>query len=288
MPAKLALKSRKNLRDHEATRDANIAKIVAAVEKKDIVYEMDDVAIDEACAAKNYVNRIGQVCYEWRLTELANNIVKACADDMVKTAIQQAWTGNKILFTLDPSLGSGYQFTKFVDGNLVMTCKPEHIASNVGLIGQDIAAAASNVSAEALPLASRKNLRDNEAKRDAHLAKIAAALDKKDGVVYEMDDVAVDTALNAKNYTNRIGEVTQARLEILANKIAALCEDEMTKEALQEAWTGNKIILDISDDSLSGGYHFTKFADGNLVMMCKSDKLYTNVGEIGNDIENAL
>ena len=140
-----------------------------------------------------------------------------------------------------------------------------------------------------LSLKSRKNLRDNEAKRDEYLARIGAATDKKD-VVYEMDDAAVDEALNTARYTNRIGEICyDKRLAELTEKIEKLCADEMTKEALNEAWTTNKIIFDVDPSNGVTGFHqHSKFADGNLVMMCKAEEIFTNIGEIGDEIEGQL
>jgi len=54
----------------------------------------------------------------------------------------------------------------------------------------------------------------------------------------------------------------------------------MVKEAVVAATPANKIVFRINEEST--GYQQVLFEDGALVVQCKANRFWTNIGEIPN------
>ena len=54
----------------------------------------------------------------------------------------------------------------------------------------------------------------------------------------------------------------------------------MIKEGLMDATPSNKIIIRINEDS--EGYQQVLFENGSLIVQCRSDRFWTNIGDISN------
>jgi hypothetical protein len=283
MSGKLSLKSRKNLKENDEKKSAALKRIEAATGKSGIEFTMDEIAIDADLNSNGYDNRIGEVVYDSRLTILADKIEKFCADNLSKGALTTAWTSNTISFNLDEN-AEGYQTIAVVDGNLVMTCKPGNVWTNIDALANDLADKLT-VSG-GLSLESEKNLAENEPKLKEALASIEKATGKS-GLELVFDKAAIDEALNKSGYDHRLGEIVyDSRMGILATFLTKFCSDEDNKEALLELWTSNKIRFEFQDDTPT--YQNTKVDNGDFVMYCKPDNIWSNIDSIGNDLEEQL
>jgi len=232
-------------------------------------------------------NRIGEVFYANYLQYLAESLTKLCADEVSKTALNQKWTSNKIFFETDLKAPT-YQNVNFPGGDLRMSCKPDNIWTNISYLGDDIRdQLTSEFSGVTLSLKSVQNIKEYEEKAQVHLAAIGAAVGRSGPVTFVVEDIkGVDAQLTKNGYNNRVGEVIwEAYLSQIASKLTSLCKDDMVKEAIGDIFKNNLIFkLEAKTDK----YQNCKFADGNLVMFCKPDNIWTNISQLGDDIEGAL
>jgi len=284
----LSLKSASNLRQHVEKRDEYLATIATATGKSGLEFNFKDVKGLDAQLKKNgYENRIGEVFYGNYLQYLAEYLTKFCADEFSKTAINQKWTSNKIFFETDAKAPT-YQNVNFPGGDLRLSCKPDNIWSNISSLGADIPdQLTSEYKGVTLSLKSAQNIREYEEKAQVHLATIGTAIGRGGPVTFVVEDIpGVDTQLNKNGYNNRIGEVIwEAYLSQIASKLTSLCGDDMVKEAIGDSFKNNLIF---KLDAKCEGYQNSKFADGNLVMFCKPDRIWSNLSSLGDDIEKQL
>jgi len=181
-----------------------------------------------------------------------------------------------------------YQNVNFPGGDLRLSCKPDNIWTNLSYLGEDIPdQLTSEYNGVTLPLKSAQNIREYEEKAQVHLAAIGTAIGRGGPVTFVVDDIkGVDAALTKNGYANRIGEVLwEAYLSQIASKLTSLCGDDMVKEAIGDSFKNNLVFQTVPKCE---GYQNCKFADGNLVMFCKPDSIWTNISYLGDDIEKQL
>jgi len=169
-----------------------------------------------------------------------------------------------------------------------LSCKPDNIWSNISSLGADIPdQLTSEYNGVTLSLKSAQNIREYEEKAQVHLAAIGTAIGRGGPVNFVVEDIpGVDTQLNKNGYNNRIGEVIwEAYLSQISSKLTSLCGDDMVKEAIGDSFKNNLIF---KLDAKCEGYQNSKFADGNLVMFCKPDRIWSNLSSLGDDIEKQL
>jgi hypothetical protein len=132
---------------------------------------------------------------------------------------------------------------------------------------------------ETLPLALKKDLRDNEENLKKHLQEIKNIT----GVEFTVEISPSMGEINNKidgSYKNRLGEIVY---NSLMGEVAALFKknsaDSMVKDALIEATPAKKIIFEMTDSASS--YHDIVFSNGSLVIKFKPQNIWTNISDIG-------
>jgi len=282
----LPLKSAANLRKHLEKTNEHLATIGTVTGKSGVEFGFKDIKAVDIQLKKSYENRIGEIQTTY-LQNLAESLTKLCADAAAKTALNQKWTSNKIFFEFDAKAPT-YQNVNFPSGDLRVSCKPDNIWSNINSLGADIPDQLTSESGGgAFSLKSVQNIHNYEEKAQVHLAAIGTAIGRGGPVTFVVEDLkAVDDALNKNGYKNRIGEILyEAYLSQISSKLASLCKDDMVKEAIGDSFKNNLVF---KLDEKCSGYQNCKFADGNLVMFCKSGSIWTNIGQLGGDIEKQL
>lgn len=284
----LPLKSAADLREYDGKKAEHLATIATAVGKGDLEFGFTDIkAVDEQLKTNGYAHRIGEVFYSTYLQYLSEYLTKFCADEHAKAALNQKWTSNKIFFELDAK-APRYQTVNFPGGDLRVSCKPDNIWTNISDLGADIPdQLTSEVHGVTLSLLSAQNIREHEEKAQAHLEAIGTAIGRGGPVTFVVEDLkGVDEAMSKNGYQNRTGEVIwDSYLSQISSKLTGLCSDEMVKEAIADSFKNNLVF---KLDPKCQGYQNCKFADGNLVMFCKPENIWTNLSDLGGDIEKQL
>jgi hypothetical protein len=284
----LSLKTASNLRQNDEKKNENLAAIATATGKSGLEFSFKDIKAVDATLAKNgYENRMGEVFYANYLQYLAESLTKLCADPTSKAAVNQKWTSNKIFFETDLKAPT-YQNVNFPGGDLRVSCKPDNIWTNISSLGEDIPdQLTSEYSGTALSLKSVLNIREYEEKAQAHLATIGEAIGRGGPVTFVVEDLkGVDAQLNKNGYNNRIGEVLwEAYLSELASKLKRFCEDSMVKEAIGDSFKQN-LVFKLDPKAVT--YQCCNFVNGNLVMSCKPENIWTNISQLGDDIQDKL
>jgi len=284
---KLSLPTRKNMRDNEEKKKAHLERIEKASGKSGVEFTINnEIAVAETLAANRYADRIGEIFYDAYLNQLADSLIKLCADADSKDALGGSWTSNKIYFETDEK-AEGYQQVTFVNGDLRMACKASNIWTNLSNLGNDIAGRlTSPYSGEVLPLKSAANLRKHLEKTNEHLATIATATGKS-GVEFGYKDIkAVDAQLKKNNYESRLGEIQAVYLQTLAESLTKLCAHASAKTAINQKWTSSKIYFELDPKAVT--YQNVNFPGGDMRISCKPENIWTNISTLGADIPDQL
>jgi len=283
----LPLKSAANLRENEEKMVEYLAAIGNATGKSGLEFSFKDIkAVDAQLKKNGYENRIGEIFFANYLQNLSDYLTKFCADEHAKAALNQKWLSNKILFELDQKAPT-YQSVNFPGGDLRLSCKPDNIWTNISYLGEDIPdQLTSEYNGVVLSLKSAQNVREYEEKSQSHLERIGTALGRGKPSYTVTDLKQIDAALTKNGYANRVGEVIyEAYVSQIADKLTSLCADDMVKEAIADSFKNNLVF---KLEPKCEGYQNCKFADGNLVMFCKPDNIWTNLSSLGDDIEKQL
>jgi len=284
----LPLNGSKNLKEYEDKRDEYLRTIGGAVGRNGLEFVFKDLkALDAQMKKNGYADRIGEVFFGSYLQQLSEFVTKLCENDQSKEAFARKWTSSKIVFEMDAK-AQGYQEITFPNGDLRIACKPDNIWTNIGQLGDGVVdQLTSTILNVTLALKSAQNIREYDEKAQGYLAQIGTAIGRSGPVTFTVEDIkAVDAALNKNGYNNRLGEVIWGSyLEQISSKLTSLCGDDMVKEAIGASFTKNLIF---KLDPKCSGYQNCKFADGNLVMFCKPDSIWTNISTLGEDIEKQL
>jgi len=140
------------------------------------------------------------------------------------------------------------------------------------------------VETKGLPLLLRKNLRDNEAKRDANLARIAAATGTEPWL-FEVDMIALHAAVG-DDYKSRLGEILyDSYLDSVANRLESLSKDDLVKECLVEKLSTRRVVYRFGE---CDSYIKTTIEAGCLVIVQTPGNFYSAVGDLGEDLAAQL
>ncbi len=132
----LPLSVKKNIKDSEAKRDENLAKI-KQIFNTEFSFECDMDAIYEA-APESFKNEIGKVIYEQYLGGLAENLSKKMADEMSREAFLEATPSKKISFKLDNLDWGQYIKSVIIDGIYYLVASKKDFPCNFKQAGADI------------------------------------------------------------------------------------------------------------------------------------------------------
>jgi len=135
----LPLPVRQNLKATEAKRDENLAKAEKATGNK-WTFEPDTVKLHAALPDDKQKERLGTIVYDWYLTPLVEKIVKLCADDMSKEALNEGVKAKKIDLVVDDAKAPNHHpVTAITDGVLTVYVNSKKFPSNVDEAGNNLA-----------------------------------------------------------------------------------------------------------------------------------------------------
>jgi len=108
---------------------------------------------------------------------------------------------------------------------------------------------------------------------------------------FEVDFVALAGIIpeTQQKYRHKVGYVAQISINGLIEKIAKKAKDDMVKEALVAAVTKKTIAYNVVPvNKVKGSYFDIVITDGVLTINCKVDRVCTNLGDYGQDLEKIL
>jgi len=276
--SKLSLTVRKNLRDNEEKLKEFMGRINSAVGKT-WTFEADIAKIiSDPKISKDHADRIGEILYSSYMEYVAQCIEENCKDDMTKEGLLGSVSANKIIYRLNPK-AKGYNEFVIENGALILQCTPENMWCNIYEISSYKLDPILDYDKSKLSLVFRKNMRDYEEKLQTHLNTIKEATGKDWTFEVDMKTIAGNKKIDS-SYQDRPGEILyDSYMERIAQCISDNCKDDMTKEALLEAVSKNKVIfrfVDKTDD-----YHEWKIEGGALILQCKPENFWVNLSDIG-------
>ena len=136
-----------------------------------------------------------------------------------------------------------------------------------------------------LSLIVKKNIKENELKRDENLKKISQVL--KEQFTFECDMEKIHD-LTPESFKNNLGKVIYDQyLSGLAENIAKIMADEMTREAFLSAVSTKKIIFTVDALDFSA-FVKSSIIDGALYIVANKQHFPCNFKQTGADIERIL
>jgi hypothetical protein len=131
-----------------------------------------------------------------------------------------------------------------------------------------------------LPLVARKNIKEAEPLRDAHLKRLVDHLGWTKTPTVELDTpLAFHEACTKRGYENRAGDVMYDwTLGGFVNYAIKTLDDDMAKDAFKKKFTGDKIIFRLA---AGARYGTPSWDNGNLVLSIDPGSLAGGVEECG-------
>jgi hypothetical protein len=292
--SKLSLTTRKNIKDSEPKLQANLKKITAAT---GITFdtEFDWMVLAPVAEEKGYKDRVGEIVYDWYLGGLASSIESFCKDPIQKESFVESFgSAKRITFEIyDPEEGDySYVKTKNDNGSLVIRTPKERFVSNTSNTGDDLSKTCSGDSGP-MTVATRKNIKDQEATRKKNLTRIQKAT----GIDFEVDVDWVDAATVSKDrgYEDRVGEIIYNwYLDGLASSIETFVKDAIQKESFVETFGEKKTIaITIVRGELDEehphryAYSWINNKDGHLEINIPEARFCSNTSNTGDNLSKA-
>jgi hypothetical protein len=244
---------------------------------------------------KGYKDRVGEIVYDWYLGGLSSSIESFCKDPIQKEAFVEAFgSAKRITFELyDPEEGDySYVNTKNDNGSLVLRVPKTRFVSNTSNTGDDLSKCCSG-DAGPMTVATRKNIKDNEATRKKNLTRIT----KASSIEFEVDVDWVDAATTAKDrgYEDRVGEIIYNwYLDGLAGSVESFCKDAIQKESFVETFGEKKTIAfnivkgEMDEESPNRyAYSWINNKDGHLEINIPEARFCSNVSNTGDNLSKA-
>lgn len=278
----LSVKAAQSVKESQESRSETLQKIQEHIGlSNDVTFDIDWPSFSQKVDAAGYKDRVGEIV-NWSLDGLKSKITNNFTDDLSKQALQSAWTTGVIKFEWG-TLKKGenkYHTTEIRDGDIAVTL---YSVSNTGETGHELLGSLAEPSS-GLPLKSSLNIKENEEKKEENLKKIQDATGLSTDVTVDIDWATIEAFTKKAGYDNRLGDVVYDWIfGGLASNISRMCEEELTKEAIQEAWTTGVIRL---EENKKISYHAVEFTNGDLVI--QYNNLCSNTGSVGSDIESKL
>jgi nitrate reductase NapAB chaperone NapD len=294
MATKLSLTTRKNIKDAEPKLQEHLA-LITKTTGVTFEVEIDWLSIVDDIDTKGYKDRAGEVVYDWYLGGLSKNVEAFVKDPIQKEAFVETFSSRHLigfeLHASDPRVEgyeSEYQWVTNKEGVLVIHTYKDRVCTNTSSTGKDLAKACSGD--DPLTVLTRKNIKDGEAKRNAHLKKILTAT----GVEFEteFDWIPIASACAARSYKDRAGDVAyDFYLGGLASKVEAFAKDPIQKESFVECFGTKKTIAFIvhatAPEGMESLYNWVSNNDGVLVMNTTEAKFPSNSSQIGENLSKA-
>jgi len=287
-PAKLSLNARKNLKEFEAERDQHLAAIADVVGLSAVTLDTDLAVLSEALGARDASDKdnVGRIFYSRYLGGLAKNLAKHFAEETAKKSLHAAWTSGVLrieLRAVKAPNNKNHTQSVIEDGKYVLYVDPARIGSNYISCGDDLLDNLKDGSG--LSAKAAQDVKENEAKKEEHLKKVATAY-KFTTVTVDVDLVAYAEQVDKFGKKDRVGnQIYDQLLSKFSENMVALAKEELTREAISEQWTTGKVRLVLNPKVKD---HACDFENGDLVISSNPDRVCNNHMSIGKDIEGKL
>jgi len=285
---KLSLEVRKNIRDEWDPKQESLRQGIKASTGVDWQIEIDWNAVYSSINEKNnFKNRPGNAAFN-TIQGFIKNTTKQLEDTLVKDAFLQAVPKKTIVYAVQPKLTQGgYCDILFLDGMLALHSKSDAMCTNINDIGQNLINLIP--SPEKLTWVQKKNIRDEWEKKRENIEKILKAATDCDWKFELNWENILELVPDNNTYKKRPGYFVFESINGLSNHISKKCKDSMVKEALLDAVTKRTITYKVlPQNEVKGSLFDVKIEDGMIAICVKPDRICTNVGEIGQNLEKLL
>lgn len=312
-----SLPLRKNIKDNEVNEVTHLTKMeqVTGITFT-LEFEGNFQALNESC---RYKNRLGAILLDSYLSSLVAFLTtNQSKDEFVFGEFLSNLTAKTIVIrctTESRPSRAKYQRLSVEHGKLVVTFTDSDVWVNLGDLKnfqcEHVEVIRSDAEAEAderenksegdttfskdnksLSLPLRKNIKDNEEKKNLHLKEIAAALGGEEMNLRIEHEPILAAPDFPQQETDRLGQYLLDMIlgqlpRLFKNKLA----DEMSQEAFFDEVSEKTIVLCLSTTKKQSGekYHRIRFVDGEMRVEFDADKVVTNLNDLANyDIESLL
>ncbi|KAN0000286.1 hypothetical protein ACTFIZ_000741 [Dictyostelium cf. discoideum] len=259
----LPLSQRKSLRDNEEHLK-NAHETIKAALGVDWTFEFDFELITSKCTDSYVQESLGECFYKEVATNVAECIAEQTKDEMIKEALLEANTNQKIIVAPNEDKKfTQYWSYEFVNGDLKVHFRPS-IANISDVKYFKLASIIPSPGVFSLP--ARINLKENAEKFTEALEK-AKEVTKMD---WSYDESSLESVYPniEQTYQERIGDIFSEIVTNICYNLATRSADAMVLEALQEIAPNAKIVFKY--DSKQSDYWVWKFVGGDLVVSFKS------------------
>lgn len=286
--SKLSLDVRKNIRDEWDNKKDTIKEKMKTSTGVDWEIEIDWNAVHTAIDEKNsFKGRPGYAAFS-TINGFVSNTAKQLEDPLVKGAFLEAVPKRTIVYGVQPKLvQSGYCDVVFTDGMLGLHSKNDKMCTNIQDIGQNLISLIPTVGK--LTWVQKKNIRDDWEKKRENIEK---GLKDATGVDWKFElnwEKILEPIPENNQYKKRPGYFVYESINGLLTHITKKCKDNMVKEALLEGVPKKTITYKVlPQKEVKGSIFDLKIEDGMLAICVKDDRVCTNVGQIGENLEKIL
>jgi len=215
---------------------------------------------------------------------MADNLERSFKEDTAKSALQAAWTTGVVRIQSGTNKKGEYKYGSLdvENGDLVLTV---YQLANVG-DGMSGLLDKLGDSSTGLSVKSSQNLKEYEEQRTEALSKIQESIGLSADVTLDCDYPAWSKKVDADGYKDRLGEVVQWFIDAIKDRLVRMKDDELTKSALQTAWTTGVIRLELGTNK-KGEYKYQECMprDGDLAVIVYQ---MANVSDTGSDLIGRL
>jgi len=258
----LPLVARKSIRDNQEHLDAAVEKIKAAL-GVEWTFEIDFETLLAKVTEDYPKSSPGECFYKEIATNVAECVERASKNDLVKEALIEANTNNKVVVLLnEDKKNSTYWKYQFNNGTLELLFKSICNTSDITYFKLESIIPTPGV----FSLPARMNLKASEEKFQEAFEKIKAAT----GQDWSYEESSLEEIYPSieKSYQESIGDIFSEITNYLASNIEKRLGDEMVKEAFLELNTNGKVVFKCNPKQSS--YWDIKFESGNLVLSFRS------------------
>eukprot|EP00818_Percolomonas_sp_WS_P008806 CAMPEP_0117444524 /NCGR_PEP_ID=MMETSP0759-20121206/5288_1 /TAXON_ID=63605 /ORGANISM="Percolomonas cosmopolitus, Strain WS" /LENGTH=1116 /DNA_ID=CAMNT_0005236599 /DNA_START=49 /DNA_END=3396 /DNA_ORIENTATION=- len=228
---------------------------------------------------------MAQVVYKEYFLRVVQKAAKLTEDELVWKAFFEAVSQKKIALSVK-KLESCYHATSIVGGVLHIYISTNGYYTNTGSVGNDLQKAIQNTGGDELPLDVRKNIKDEEEKRQALIERLKAVTSFDYDII--VDWTTIVASIPERNYPAVASQTYKDYLGNLVKRIEKICEDEMVRDAFVASTPARMIRFTMAP--IEGAYNAVKLSsDGALILECKIDGGWqTNCPASGNKLEELL
>jgi hypothetical protein len=274
---------RKNIKEKSSEFQAISTEIKEAFGVPDVTFNIDWVAFVEEAKVSGS-NDPGGLWLDV-LNGIKKNMLERAKDDLVRKAVQSAWTTGVIRHREEADFGdyTDYHWVVFEGGDLVHLSKPEYFDERTHTAGDSFHCRL--VTDQGLPLPVAVDIRDNASKFQELCGAIQQAFDLPVEVKCDIDWLSFVKEITSEKLRDKPSVVWLEILEGLKANFEKEAADEDVREAVREKWlTG--IIRHREDEDV--WMHAIEFKEGDLIHLSKPEMIEESTHTAGSDIVDKL